>query len=303
MKKTLLLLLVTSAFALSGCDRFMGGDEEPAQTAQEPAATPATPAAPAAPMASAKVCFGVYTAENVQTIFKKFTPVRTYLQDYMRDKGQRVTIENKIYHGYSEAIDALADGDCDFFRFGPASYILAHRKNPDIQLIAIELNDGAKRFNGVIAAHKDSPINTLEDLKGATFAFGNENSTIGRYLSQAALVKAGIHANDLEDLEYLGRHDWVGRAVSEGSYEAGALKEGTFNKYPDLKVVVKFPNVTKPWVARSGLDSTILAGLRDGLLNLKDEAILKALKVSGFEATSDDDFDFVRKGMEMADQF
>lgn len=303
MKKILFSLLLTGLLlALTGCDRFTGGDEEAAAPAAPEPATTSAPA-PAAPISPTKVCFGVYTAENVQTIFKKFTPIRTYLQDYMRDKGMRVTIENKIYHGYTEAIDALATGDCDFFRFGPASYILANRQNPEIQLLAIELKDGAKRFNGVIAAHKDSSFNTLQELKGATFAFGDENSTIGRYLSQAELIKAGIHANDLEDFEYLGRHDWVGRAVSEGDYEAGALKEGTFKKYPDLKAVAKFPNVTKPWIARSGMDQKVYEGLRDGLLDLKDEAILKALKVSGFGATSGDDFDFVRKGMEAAEKF
>jgi hypothetical protein len=36
----------------------------------------------------------------------------------------------------------------------------------------------------VIAVQKDSPLKTLAELKGKKFAFGDQNSTIGRYLAQ-----------------------------------------------------------------------------------------------------------------------
>ena len=40
-------------------------------------------------------------------------------------------------------------------------------------------------------------FDTVEDLRGRTFAFGDRNSTIGRYLSQLHLMEHGIRAPDL----------------------------------------------------------------------------------------------------------
>ena len=97
----------------------------------------------------------------------------------------------------------------------------------------------------------DSKFETLKDLKGASFAFGNINSTIGRYLAQSELLKEGIDNNALSKSEYLGCHDKVFKAVELGDFDAGSLKESTFkklNKDNQLRVLHRFENVTKPWV-------------------------------------------------------
>ena len=85
----------------------------------------------------------------------------------------------------------------------------------------MEDKKGERRFSGVIVVGADSSIKRLADLAGKRFAFGDENSTIGRYLAQAELVKAGIRARDLAHYEYLGRHDLVAKAVSLGDFRAG----------------------------------------------------------------------------------
>lgn len=301
---TRLSTLASIAFitlTLGGCDLFQA-PQDPAGKTQDGAGTP--PSAAAKPTAVTSICFGVYTSENVRDIFQKFTPIRKYLQDNLKSQGLRVIIKNNIYHSYDEAIDASVDGSCDFFRFGPSSFVTARARNPGIKLLAIEQEDGEKRFSGYIVARKDSKINAIADLKGATFAFGDQNSTIGRYLSQAELVRAGIHASDLADFDYLGRHDWVARSVADGEHEAGAINQGTLKKFSEkLKVVVEFPNVTRPWIARSELSDEYAKGLTQALLELTDKDILKALKVDGFLTTSDADFDFVREGMKLSEQF
>jgi phosphonate transport system substrate-binding protein len=249
-------------------------------------------------------CFGYYTSDNVRAVYKKFTPVRQYLQTQLGVMGLPVSIQNKIYHSYSEANDALVKGECDFFRFGPASYVIAKERNPQVQLIAIEHKRGEKTSTGVIAVRADSRFKGLADLKGATFAFGDEFSTIGRYLAQGELVKAGVHAAELEDFEYLGRHDWVARALLDGKFEAGALNNSTFKKAGEgLRALVTFPNVSRPWVARAGLDPRFQQALKKALLDLKDPEVLEALEEDGFLETTDADFQFVREGMKLAEQF
>ena len=251
--------------------------------------------------------FGVAQSDKATVMYRKLSPVLEWIQNDLEPRvGRPVDIHLTIFKTYDEGIDMLVQGKVDFVRFGAASYISADRRNEGIEPIAMELENGAKRFLGVIAVKQDSSFKTLADLKGKRFAFGDQNSTIGRYLAQAELVKAGIHAADLANYAYLGRHDAVARAVELGDYDAGSLAMGTFEESRaagKLRALATFENVTKPWVARAGLDPAVAAGLRASLLSLKDVAVLKELKISGFAPASDEDYALVREGMKHADGF
>jgi phosphonate transport system substrate-binding protein len=251
--------------------------------------------------------FGVYQSDKATVMYRKFLPVLESLQEKMETSlGQAVDIELKIFKGYAEANDDLVDGKVDFVRFGPASYALAKERNEAIQLIAMEGKKGKKYFRGLIVVRTDSTIKILKDLKGKRFAFGNEKSTIGRYLAQAELVRAGLHADDLSGHQYLGRHDMVFKAVELGDFDAGALKESTFkrlNKKASLRIIKPFNNVTKPWIARAGLSTQIVKAIRQGLTAIDDKGILKVFKASGFLPTTDQEYTFVREGMLLAKEF
>jgi phosphonate transport system substrate-binding protein len=250
---------------------------------------------------------GVAQSEKATVMYRKMTPVLEALQDSTeKTLGRPVDIELKIFRTYEEGIEALAAGEIDFVRFGPASYVLTKRRQATVQLLAMEQENGEKRFKGVIAVRKQSSIQTLADLKGKRFAFGDVNSTIGRYLVQAELVKAGLHASDLASFKYLPRHDAVAHAVDIGDFDAGSLRIGAFEKANEkdtLRVLWTFENVTSPWVAKSGLDPALCRALRDGLCSIKDPVALKELKISGFTPTSDDEYQLVRDGMKQADEF
>jgi phosphonate transport system substrate-binding protein len=250
--------------------------------------------------------FGVYAHVRSTEIHKKFSPIRDYLQKALAERGIHKRVRLKIYTTYPQAIAALAGGEVDFTRYGPVSYILAKRKNRDIRLLAMESNAGTKTFNGVIAVPVTSPVRSLEDLHGRRIAFGDRSSTTGRYLSQAALATAGMTAADFAAVSYLGRHDKVAFAVASGNYDAGALNENTFNKYKQqkgLRAILSFSCVTKPWVARAGLDDTIYAALQQILLEIDDPEVLKPLSRDGLLPADDSDYDIVRDAMRLSRQF
>jgi len=254
-----------------------------------------------------QLSFGVYQSDKATVMYKKLTPVLEALQVDLESRlGRPVDIHLSIFKSYDDGIDALAKGTIDFVRFGPAPYITAQRREPKVQLIAMEQEHGEKRFKGVVIVRNDSPIKTLADLRGKRFAFGDPNSTIGRYLVQAELVKAGIRAADLAGFKYLDRHDKVAAAVEVGDFDAGAVMKSAFdtaNAKGTLRVLASFDNVTKPWVARATLEAPVVEALRASLIGLRDPAALKELKVSGFTTTSDDEYHFVREGMKTADEF
>lgn len=267
---------------------------------------PAT-STPDEPRAAVDLSFGVYSSDKPSTMLRMFRPVLVELERLLSAELEApVTIRLDVFKTYDEGLDAICRGRVDFFRLGPASYVLAKRKSPDLELLAMELVDGKKAFHGVILVRKESRFQTLHELRGATFAFGDESSTIGRYLSQLELLNAGIRGRDLARYEYLGRHDKVVNAVAVGDFEAGAAKESTFqklNREGELRVLHRFENVTKPWIARAGLPPKQRLSIGRAILRLTDEKALATLKVSGFTASKDEDYATVREAMDKARAF
>lgn len=254
-----------------------------------------------------QLSFGIYQTDKATVMYQKFMPVLKQLEaDLCTRTDEPVQIRLKIFRTYDEAIEALVDGEVDFVRFGPASYVIAKQRNPNIALLAMEHKNGEKRFQGVVIVPQDSPIRQLSDLKGKRFAFGDKNSTIGRYLVQAELLKAGLKSSDLANYEYLGRHDKVAKAVLLGDFDAGSVKSNTyksFNAEGQLRVIHSFDNVTKPWVARAGLNPSVFRNIQASLIALNDPAALKTLKSSGFLPATDDEYQLVRDGIEKAGSF
>ncbi len=251
---------------------------------------------------------GLYTSNKPSAMVRKFRPIVKHLEHQMAEKlGQPVNIRMQLAKNYQQGIEHLTAGKVDFSRFGPASYIEAKKSNPDLKILAMESINKSKVFHGIIAIHVDNPINEIAGLRGHSFAFGDQQSTIGRFLSQQYLAESGVGAKDLSHFEYLGRHDIVGTKVGSGEFVAGALNESTFRKLlskgEEIRELARFPNVTKPWIARSGLDSEIFEALQLCLLELTDEESLQKLKIDGFLEGADIDYEVIRTAIEGNDRF
>ena len=262
----------------------------------------------AEPPESITIKFGINSTDSPKIIASKILPIlRVIEMEAKTGHDKNLSILFRVFRTYDESIQAFIDGEIDFGRLGPASYVLAKRKQPELRLLAMENRKGSKRFNGLIIVHKDSPFKTLLDLKGKSFAFGNKVSTIGRYLAQRELAKAGICAKDLSLFKYLRRHDNVFTAVELNQFDAGALKESTFHKRNkssgNVRILHSFPNVTKPWIARANLDPDLFDTLQSILLNLEDASALRNLKIEGFFPSQHEDYAMVEDAMFNSDEF
>ncbi len=252
--------------------------------------------------------FGVYSSNKPSAMVRTFKPTLNRLEELMGERlGREVDIRMRIARDYDEGISDLTEGRVDFSHFGPSSYVEAKRMNPALDILAMESVERSKVFYGIIAVHRDSDIDSAADLHGKRFAFGDQGSTIGRFLSQLWLERHDVHAGDFEAYDYLGRHDTVGAAVAAGEFDAGALNEKTFAKLvaagEPLRELARFPNVTKPWIASAAIDPEVRDALRASLLELDDPRALKALKVDGFLAGGDAEYESIRTAMEHNDRF
>ncbi|EGG98705.1 Phosphonate ABC transporter phosphate-binding periplasmic component [gamma proteobacterium IMCC2047] len=232
--------------------------------------------------------FGVYSADKPSAVVRQFHPILDELEQSLSEElDEPVSISLQVASSYEKGMDDLISGKVDFSRFGSASYILSKSQLNELQILAVEDNDGVTSFNGVVCVGENSDMTSLAELRGKRFAFGDENSTIGRYLAQQALFSNGLRASDLGSYEYLGRHDKVGAAVASGLYEAGALKENTYNKLVakgyELRKLTVLPGVpTKPWVAHPQLSGQLFNALQTVMFKLDAPEAFKALKFTGF---------------------
>jgi phosphonate transport system substrate-binding protein len=261
--------------------------------------------------AEIRIPFGVYAADKPETVTRQFRPLLDAIEVAMsRRLGQPVHIHMNVADSYEEGLAALRAGKVHFARFGPATYVAAREAMPDLRLLAMETNQGEKYFLGAIVVHGNSPIRKIEDLKGKSFAFGDENSTIGRYLAQHLLHKSGISARDLGRYVYMCRHDAVGEAVARGDYDAGALKQGTIKTLVarglKLRPLLVFRNITKPWIAHPDLPDELYQALRETMLNLKDDHAFENLAsdgANGFAPAEDAEYDPIRNAIKRNPEF
>ena len=263
---------------------------------------------PISVFAEISLSFGIYSADKPTEVVRQFRPILNELEKMLsEDLGEKARIRLQVSKVYEDGIANLVNGKVDFGRLGPASYVNAKLQNPEIQILAAESKKGKKTFKGIICVHEDFAGDSLNSLKGKSFAFGNELSTIGRYLSQQHLYQAGIKASDLSKYEYLGRHDLVGTAVAQKRFDAGALKNGTYKKLVakglPLKTLKSFNNVTKPWIARANLDDKLATALTKALLSLSPELVKKHLSKDGFLAAADEDYQVILQSIEENDKF
>lgn len=252
--------------------------------------------------------FGVYAADKPSEMVRTFRPALNLLeQSLTRRLGELVTIRMTVAGTYEEGVDDLVKGRVDFSQFGPVSYVNAKAALPALEILAMETNKGTKSFNGAIVVAEESPIQRVEELHGKRFAFGDDTSTIGRFLAQLYLLEHEVHANDLERYDYLLRHDAVASAVAEGRYDAGAVKESSIQRQNKqgkrLRAIAIFPNVTKPWVAHPGLSREVVGALRTALIELSNPEALEALGVDGFAPGEDHEYDRIRRAMERNPEF
>ncbi len=189
---------------------------------------------------------------------------------------------------------------------GPLSYIKARQKYKVVPIVRTLSKEGKPYYRGIIIVRKDSHIQTLSDLRGKSFAFGQVWSTAGHLLPEYYLSRNKIRLKDLKHYEFLRHHDSVVNAVLKGQFDAGAVKDVIAFKYQKdgLKFIFKTePIPTVPIVIRVDAPQGMEKSLKEALLSLNpadpDHHRMMASWDEefkyGFTEAHDSDYDSIRK--------
>jgi phosphonate transport system substrate-binding protein len=228
-------------------------------------------------------------------------PLVAYLE---RATGAKV--ELSIPLNYAAVVEAFGAGKVDIAHFGGFTYVQAARRfgaTPVVQ------RDRDQAFHSLFITQLDAPINSLLELAGHSFAFGDVNSTSGHLMPEYFMREAGVEPNVIGKAIYTGGHDATALAVVNKKVDAGALDEAVYARLTKegkldagkLKVFYTTPPFFDYlWAARKDLDPALAEAFGKAMLaldagNPAHKPVLDLLQATRYVHADDASYDRLRQ--------
>jgi phosphate/phosphite/phosphonate ABC transporter binding protein len=240
-------------------------------------------------------------------ISAKFKPLADYLGKKLGRK-----VELRVSADFEGALRDIGNGSVQISFLSPVTYIMA-RKKFGVEVLVTALVGGRPAYRSAIIAGTSGKINSLEDIKGHNFAFGDRHSLSGHIAPRTVLLDAGIQLKDLLHYEYLGSDKAVADAVLGGGFDAGGVEESTAYVYQGKGLrLIKFsedlPGASVctaknfPQYMKDTLESALVS-LTDA--TPEGSSILSGLmeNCTGFGKASDTDFTMAKNMMSRLGMF
>lgn len=226
-----------------------------------------------------KIAFGIEPFEDPT----KLKPAYQVLADALEEKLD-CPVELNVLEDYSAEVLAMQNGKLDLGQFGPLGYVFASERAGAEPLASFGLADGKlSAYTAGIWVPKDSPIQSVKDLKGKDLALGSVGSTSGDVLPRYALKQEGIEDADLK-INYAGGHPEAMLALTNGAVDAAqinsqtlatAKSEGTFDE-PKFRQIWKSEEIPNdPITVRGDAPDEFKKAVEDALLNLETKDVEK----------------------------
>ncbi len=253
---------------------------------------------------SAEIRFGLLPRLPEKELVVMFTPLAKYLE---KETGNKVTLViPKDFDTYTQ--QAIA-GDFDIGFTNPFIYVKIKKAVPQAEPLALASEPGVgAKLKGVFIALKESPLKSFKEAKGKKVSFVDPGSAAGYIAQMLELQKAGIKKEDIQ-ISFAGRPPKVGEAVRDGKVDLGGMPESVFKRL-NFEYMLKVIGTTEDlpnWALHSTgkTNPAAAANVREALLKLKPKTaqadrVLQEAGLEGFLATTDKDFDLMRKAAEAA---
>lgn len=158
--------------------------------------------------------FAIVPAENATGVTDRYGPLVEYMS-----KELGVPVKLRIANDYAAVIEGQRSGQIHIGYYGPASFARALKTGVKIEAFAQDVNqDGTKGYYAVFYVKKDSPFQTIQDLKGKNLGLVDPNSASGYNVPLYTLDKLKIDPQR-----------FFGKMITTGSHENAilALQQGT----------------------------------------------------------------------------
>ena len=136
----------------------------------------------------------------------------------------------KAGSSYAAVVEGMCNNQADIAWYGAVTFGQANEKC-GVDLLAVDVKKGDSSYFSGIFVSKESGINSLEDLKNKSMAFGSPNSTSSFNFPVAMIIAGGVDpVKDLSKIIIAGSHSASLAALSEGKVDAAAASYNSFGK-------------------------------------------------------------------------
>jgi phosphonate transport system substrate-binding protein len=211
-------------------------------------------------------------------------------------------------------VEGLATGKIDLAWLGGFTYVQAKLRTQGGAIPIVQRAED-ERFTSRFIVPAASPVRSMSDLKGKTFAFGSPSSTSGHLMPRHFLLQAGIDPDrDFKTVAYSGAHDATVAFVASGRAQAGVLNASVMDKlvesgHPNA-AKVRVLDTTPPyhdynWTVRPGLDPVLTRKLAAAFLSLdparpEHKELMALQRASRFVPTQPSNYDGIEKAARAA---
>lgn len=254
---------------------------------------------------------GYMNCNSEAETMQRFRPLTAYLEQKLGRPCETVPVDTQDFE------PRFAAGDFTFTHGNSLLYIIL-RENYGLKLIATEKRGQfGSRTAGAIIVRRDSPIQSLQDLKGKRMIFGPQMAPTGYLAQYNLMLEAGFDPE--RDLDYYAiprgahKHEKVVYGVYFGEYDAAAAP------VLDLEIMTRMGKIsaddfrvlaqseTIPYCtfgAAKNVDPELIEKFQQALLELTPETtveiggetlkVLDAAWIEGFETLLDKEYDPIR---------
>lgn len=254
---------------------------------------------------------GYMNCNSAEETLQRFAPLTRYLSEQLGVPLEAVPVDTQDFEERFKA------GEFTFTHTNSILYIIL-KHDYDLQLLATEKRGQfGSRTAGAIVVRRDSPIKSLQELRGKRMIFGPQMAPTGYMAQYDLLLKAGLDPE--RDLGFSTipqgsfKHEKLIYGVYLGAFDAAAApvldletmtREGKIAA-DDFRILAQseiIPYCT--FGAAKTADSALVEKFRQALLGLTPETtveidgerrkVLGSAWVDGFEPLQDRDYDPVR---------
>jgi phosphonate transport system substrate-binding protein len=249
-------------------------------------------------------------AMSAAFVSERGVPVYGKIVDYLAERAD-VPLELVTGLAYTTINQMLEVGAVDYGFICGYPYILAHdRPVPKVELVAAPVPKDPRYqhrpiYFSDLVVRKDSPFESLSDLRGRTYVYNEETSNSGYNMPRSYLVKRGLTAGFFGKVVRSGSHEASIRMVAQGLADASFVdslvldydRVHGFGDAAQVRVIDSLgPAATVPLVVSTAAVQT--APLKARLLTMHEDPrgrkILDEALLERFVAVSDADYDGLR---------
>ena len=230
------------------------------------------------------------------------------LGQYLSQKtGYNIT--PRVLTSYAAVTEGMTSNNVDIGWVGPLDYVIAHQIN-GAEAVTKSVRNGLPSYKAFIIVNVNSNINSIADLKGKKFAFGDPLSTSSNLYPRYLMKKNGLNPDSDVKGVNISNQTQISVTVCQGTVDAGAIyddarkNKGADTSCPGILTKTKVlatsdPIPGDPQMIRHNLNSGQKKKLRDAMIAMgSDPTIQPALKalytIDSLVPAQDSDYDVIR---------